>query len=55
VPHMGDQAYWGVRIARLGVGPRPIPRVKLTAPRLAATIRELTTNQGMRARAVSSE
>lgn len=51
VPHMGDQPYWGARIARLGVGPRPIPRVKLTAPRLAAAIRELTTDQEMRARA----
>ena len=51
VPHMGDQPYWGVRIARLGVGPRPIPRVKLTAPRLASAIREMTTDQDMRARA----
>jgi UDP:flavonoid glycosyltransferase YjiC (YdhE family) len=51
VPHMGDQPYWGVRIARLGVGSPPIPRVKLTAPRLAAAIREMTSNKDMRCRA----
>jgi UDP:flavonoid glycosyltransferase YjiC (YdhE family) len=51
VPHMGDQPYWGVRIVQLGVGPRPIPRVKLTAPKLAGAIRQMTTDQGMRRRA----
>ncbi len=51
VPHAGDQPYWGARIARLGVGPSPIPRAKLTARRLAAAIVELTTNAEMRHRA----
>lgn len=51
VPHMGDQPYWGVRIHQLGVGPRPIPRTKLTAPRLAAAIREMAGDQEMRRRA----
>jgi sterol 3beta-glucosyltransferase len=38
VPHVGDQPYWGVRIAHLGVGPKAIPRLKLTAPKLAAEL-----------------
>jgi UDP:flavonoid glycosyltransferase YjiC (YdhE family) len=39
VPHLGDQVFWGKRVAILGVGPKPIPRPKLTAGRLAAAIR----------------
>ena len=51
VPHVGDQPYWGMRIAQLGVGPKAIPRLKLTAPKLAAAIRQMTTDQDMRRRA----
>lgn len=38
VPHLGDQVFWGQRVATLGVGPKPIPRPKLTAKRLADAI-----------------
>jgi UDP:flavonoid glycosyltransferase YjiC (YdhE family) len=35
IPHLLDQFFWGQRIATLGVGPRAIPRRRLTARRLA--------------------
>lgn len=43
VPHLGDQPFWGERVAALGVGPKPIPRPKLTARVLAQAIQSATT------------
>jgi sterol 3beta-glucosyltransferase len=51
VPFFGDQPFWGRRVADLGVGPRPIPRKKLTTERLAHAIRQSVSDQGMRRRA----
>jgi sterol 3beta-glucosyltransferase len=51
VPHLGDQPFWGRRVAQLGVGPRPIRRNRLTATRLATAIHEALTNKAMRTRA----
>ena len=51
VPYFADQPFWGRRVAALGVGPRAIPRKQLTAPRLAAAIREAVSNKEMRRRA----
>lgn len=51
VPHMADQPFWGSRVAALGVGPRPIPRNRLTPENLAAAIRQAVDDPGMRARA----
>ncbi|SCZ30002.1 sterol 3beta-glucosyltransferase [Afifella marina DSM 2698] len=51
VPFFGDQPFWGARVHAIGAGPKPIPRAKLTAARLAAAIREMTRSQGMQARA----
>jgi sterol 3beta-glucosyltransferase len=51
VPFSFDQPFWGHRVAALGVGPRPIPRVKLTAQRLADTIERTIHNPQMRERA----
>jgi sterol 3beta-glucosyltransferase len=51
VPFFGDQAYWGQRVATLGVGPKPIPRKKLTVERLASAIQEAVRNQSIRDRA----
>lgn len=48
VPHMADQPFWGRRIMQLGVGPEPIPRPKLSASRLAASIRTLLQDSLMR-------
>lgn len=44
VPHLGDQPFWGSRVHSLGVGPKPIPRNKLSASALASAIREATEN-----------
>jgi sterol 3beta-glucosyltransferase len=44
VPFMGDQGFWGRRIYDLGVGPKPIPRRRLTAAKLAQAIRIAVTD-----------
>ena len=44
VPFHGDQPFWGHLIAKLGVGPNPIPRKKLSVTRLAKAIQEVETN-----------
>ena len=38
VPHITDQFYWGHQIHRKRLGPKPIQRSHLTAPRLAEAI-----------------
>lgn len=50
-PFVGDQTFWGHRVASLGVGPASIPQRKLTAERLAEAIRSAVTDTGMRERA----
>ena len=44
VPFFGDQPFWGWRIAKMGAGPPPIPRKKLTADRLAQAIHQAMTD-----------
>jgi sterol 3beta-glucosyltransferase len=51
VPFGFDQAFWGHRVAALGVGPPPLPRPTLTAPQLAAAIERTVNDAGMRERA----
>jgi UDP:flavonoid glycosyltransferase YjiC (YdhE family) len=41
IPHIIDQFIWGNKVAQLGVGPKPIPRSKLTAETMAAALREM--------------
>jgi len=50
VPYFADQPFWGSRIELLGVGPKPIPRRKLTAGRLAEAIEIAATDEQMRRR-----
>ncbi len=50
VPAVPDQAFWGWRVAALGVGPAPIPPKRLTAERLSAAIVQAATDPGMRRR-----
>ncbi len=38
VPFIVDQPFWGQRVRALGVGPKPIPRKKLSADNLAQAI-----------------
>jgi sterol 3beta-glucosyltransferase len=51
VPHMADQPFWGSRVAALGVGPKPLPRPKLTAEALAQRIRVAIGDESMKQRA----
>lgn len=51
VPFLGDQPYWGARVADLGAGVAPIPQKKLTAAKLADALRTLTTDEPLRKRA----
>ncbi len=53
IPHLADQPYWGARAARLGVGPRPIPRPRLTAANLSAAIQAATGDPAYRQRAAA--
>jgi len=51
VPHMADQPFWGGRVAALGVGPKPIPRPKVTVENLGEAIRLAATDPEMKERA----
>ncbi|WP_438019114.1 glycosyltransferase [Sorangium sp. So ce315] len=51
VPHLADQLFWGRRVEELGVGPRAIPRPRLTAASLEAAIHAAATDAGMQRRA----
>ncbi len=53
VPFMGDQPFWGKRVADLGVGPAPIPRKRLTVERLAAAITQAVSDAAMQQRAAT--
>ena len=48
-----DQPFWGQRVYELGVGPRPIPRRRLTVDNLTEAIRHAVSDQEMRKRAAS--
>lgn len=45
IPHIIDQFMWGQKIKELGVGPRPIPRKKLSAQTLAEALRQLVNDE----------
>ncbi|MBA3872520.1 MAG: glycosyltransferase family 1 protein [Anaerolineae bacterium] len=51
IPFMGDQPFWGKRVADLGVGTNPIPRKKLTSENLAAAISDAVSNTTMQQKA----
>lgn len=53
VPFAGDQPFWAWQVGKLGVGPTPIPRSRLTAKRLAAAIQTAVTDLAIRQRAAS--
>ena len=50
-PYFGDQPFWGQRVYALGVGPKPIPRQRLTVDRLAESIRYAVSDTTMREKA----
>ncbi len=45
VPHMADQFYWAQQVARLGLGPRAIPRRRFGAESLLATLSTTLDNE----------
>ncbi len=51
VPFFADQPFWARTVHALGVGPRPIPRKRLTAERLANAIEEAVTSREIREQA----
>jgi UDP:flavonoid glycosyltransferase YjiC (YdhE family) len=53
VPFMGDQPFWGKRIADLGVGPQPIPRKRLSVAGLTAAISAAVTDADIGCRAAA--
>ncbi len=53
IPFFADQYFWADRLARLRVGPKPIPQNKLTANNLAQAIRTATTNHTIKRRAAA--
>ncbi len=50
IPHIIDQFIWGSKVYELGLGPRPIPRAKLTEDNLAAAFKEVVNNKEMQAK-----
>ena len=52
-PFVGDQPFWGHRVATLGVGPAHIPQNQLTAKRLANAIGRSVADNDMRQRAAT--
>lgn len=53
IPHFADQPYWGQRIYALGVGPKPLPRHKLTAQKLAQGLQMAVSDSLMKQRAAT--
>jgi sterol 3beta-glucosyltransferase len=47
VPFIADQPFWGNLLARQGVAPRPLPRAKLTAEKLASALKTVTNDGTM--------
>ncbi len=53
VPSFGDQFFWGWRVQELGVGPKPIPRNKLTLEKLVSAIQQTVNDDNIRKNASS--
>ena len=52
VPMFGDQFFWGWRVQELGVGPKPIPRKKLTVDNLARAIKQAINDDKIKEKAI---
>ena len=52
-PFFGDQPFWGRHVARLGVGPPPIPQKKLTVDSLCNAIHTVMNDVTMRENATA--
>lgn len=47
VPFFGDQPFWGSLVHKIGAGPKPIRRSRLTAEALASALREATGSKAL--------
>lgn len=54
LPLLGDQLYWGRRVAALGAGEAPIPLRRVTPEDLARRIAQATSDPAMRAAAAAA-
>jgi len=52
-PFFGDQPFWGQKVYELGVGPKPIPRKRLTVDSLTEAIQQAVSDTEMRKSASS--
>lgn len=50
VPHVIDQFYWAQRVAELGVGPKFIPRGRLSVENLTAAIKQAVDDDSLKAK-----
>lgn len=48
IPFGGDQPFWGARVNALGLGPKPIPRDRLTVPKLTKALSQLNNTRKYR-------
>jgi sterol 3beta-glucosyltransferase len=53
IPFFGDQHFWAGHVYRLGVGPRPLSRKRLTAARLAEAIHRTFNDDTIRLQATN--
>ncbi|MEH1848673.1 MAG: glycosyltransferase [Nostoc sp.] len=53
IPSLGDQFFWGSRVAKLGLGPLPILRKQFSTKKLANAILAAISDQKMQDRAVA--
>jgi UDP:flavonoid glycosyltransferase YjiC (YdhE family) len=51
VPSFGDQFFWGWRVYKLGAGPKPIPRNKLTVDNLVRAIHQIENDDNLKMKA----
>jgi UDP:flavonoid glycosyltransferase YjiC (YdhE family) len=51
IPFGWDQTFWAHRIAKLGIGAKPLTAPSITAEQLAEAINEVTTNENIRSTA----
>jgi sterol 3beta-glucosyltransferase len=51
IPYFADQPFWARTVYQAGVGPRPIPRKRLSVELLAEAINTAVTDTGLRERA----
>ncbi len=51
IPHFSDNHFWSQQVNALGISPKPIPRIKLTADKLAQAIKEALENKAMQHKA----